>query len=370
MEADDQDHTPACDESAPIPDPTENSIALRHVADPGELIAAIPAMLGFFPTRSLVVALLGPHPEKNGVQAIGGVTRFDIDSAADPAKARGLASILESVCLDQPTSCTMMIVVDDRPTGSTTAENLLLHLAQAGIEPSHAWWVEQIAAGAEYRDLLRRGRDGYVDDPRASTVAFARVLDGHQIYASRDELTDLLAPNPDRADQVRARLGPAVARYRDDLAAARTPDRVRDHRRDRSLWVLYQISAAEETPSSAEDLATTVALLRDRTIRDIMYGLARSEYHGAAQALWRQVTSVTDGYDRAEAATLFAYSAYHHANTVLAGIAIATALDADPTHAMAQLLAIALDEHLPPEKIRRLAQAGVAVAADLGLDIA
>ncbi|MEU4711683.1 DUF4192 domain-containing protein [Nocardia salmonicida] len=368
MEADDEVHAPVFDESARDPDPVKNDVVLRRVADAGELIAAIPAMLGFFPHRSLVVALLGLHPSKDGVQAIGAVTRFDIDSAADPAETPGLTRVLKSTCLSQNACSTLMIVVDDRPTGSMTAEHLLRHFAQAGIEPRHAWWVKRIAAGARYRDLLRPGSDGRVDDPRASTVAFAQVLNGHQISASRDELTDLLALNPALADQVRAHLDRAVVRYRDDLAAACT-DRVREQRRNRIVWVLGQISTAQELPSSAQDLATTVALLRDRTIRDIMYGLARSEYHGAAEALWRQIASVTDSYDRAEAATLFGYSAYHHGNTVLAGIAIATALDADPSHAMAALLEIALGERLPAEQIRVLAEVGVSVAAELGIDI-
>ncbi|MEU4413258.1 DUF4192 domain-containing protein [Nocardia salmonicida] len=369
MEANDEVRTPECDEPVRDPDSAESDIALGRVADPGKLISAIPAMLGFCPTRSLVVALLGSHPENEGVQVIGAATRFDIDSAAGPAEARGLARMLESVRQYQKTSSTMVVVIDDRPTWSANAEHLLGHLARAGIEPSHAWWVAQIATGVEYRDLLRHGRDGSVGDPRASTVAFARVVCGHQIYAARHELADLLDSDPVLAQQVLPYRGCAVARYRDDLAAARTPDRVRDHRRDRILWVLSQISTAEEERPSAQDLARVVALLRDRTIRDIMYGLARSEYHSAAEALWRQIASATDGLDRAEAATLMAYSAYHHANTVLAGIAIATALDAEPTHAMAELLAIALDERLPPEEIRGLAEAAVAVAADLGLDI-
>ncbi|PKV81072.1 DUF4192 domain-containing protein [Nocardia fluminea] len=369
MEADDEVHAPTFDESARDPDPANDNNVLRRLADAGELIAAIPAMLGFFPHRSLVVALLGPHPSKDGVQAIGAVSRFDIDSATDPAETPGLTRVLKSICLSQNASSTLMIVVDDRPTGSTTARNLLRHLAQAGIEPSHAWWVKRIAAGTRYRDLLRPGHDGRVDDPRASTVAFAQVLDGHQISASRDELTDLLAPSLVLADQVRSHLASAVARYRDDLTAAYTPNRMREQQRNRIMWVLYQISTAEELPSSAQDLATTVALLRDRTIRDIMYGLARSEGRGAAEALWREIASATDGYDRAEAATLFGYSAYFHGNTVVAGIAIATALDADPSHTMAALLEIALGERLPADQIRVLAEVGVSVAAELGIDI-
>ncbi|MEV0774059.1 DUF4192 domain-containing protein [Nocardia salmonicida] len=369
MEPHDEVRAPEFEESARDPDPTENNNVLRRVADPGELIAAIPGMLGFSPTRSLVVASLGTHPEKDGVQVIGAVTRFDIDAAADPDEARGLARMLESVRQCQNTSSTIVVVIDDRPTGSSNAPQLLRDLAQAGIEPSHGWWVTQIAAGVEFRDLFNSDRGGSVGDPRASTVAFARVLDGHPIYAARHELTDLLDSDPVLAQQVMPYRGWAVVGYRDDLAAARTPDRVRDHRRDRILWVLSQISTAEQKRPTPQDLAMIAALLRDRPIRDIMYGLARSEYHGAAEALWRQIASATDGLDRAEAATLFAYGAYHHGNTVLAGIALATALDAEPTHAIAQLLAIALDERLPQDQIQGMAEAGISIAANLGIDI-
>ncbi|TDP28397.1 uncharacterized protein DUF4192 [Nocardia ignorata] len=177
------------------------------------------------------------------------------------------------------------------------------------------------------------------------------------------------APNPDLVDVVRSHLTDAVARDRDERAAARSPDRVLDLQRERTVWLLFQISTAQEEPVGAQNLAWAVALLRDRTIRDIMYGLARSEYHGAAEALWLQIAAATHGHDRAEAVTLFAYSAYHHDHTALARTALATALDADPTHPIAVLLATALDERLPPQQIRALAEAAVVIAADLGIDI-
>ncbi|MEV0684764.1 DUF4192 domain-containing protein [Nocardia sp. NPDC050378] len=176
-------------------------------------------------------------------------------------------------------------------------------------------------------------------------------------------------PNPALVDEVRSHLADAVARDRSDHAAARTPARIRDLRRERTVWLLFQISTAEENPVGAQDLAWAVALLRDQTIRDIMYGLARNEYHEAADALWLQIAAATHGHDRAEALTLFAYSAYHHGDTALARIALATALDADPAHPMAVLLATALDKPLPPQQLRKLAEAGVVIAADLGVDI-
>ncbi|MFE9789246.1 DUF4192 domain-containing protein [Nocardia salmonicida] len=214
MDASDEVSSPAFDESDANPGNTENNVPRRRVDDPGELIATIPAMLGFVPTRSLVMALLSPDATPERDQSIRAVMRFDIDAAADPTGAQHLLNVVESVCLRENLTSTMLIAVDNRPNGSTIAADVLHHLNRAGIEPSHAWWVGEITTGAERQDLLIFGRDGRVDDPRASTVAFAHVLGGNQIYGSRDEIADLLTPNVDLAGQLEPHIGAAADRYR------------------------------------------------------------------------------------------------------------------------------------------------------------
>ncbi|MFD4351519.1 DUF4192 domain-containing protein [Nocardia sp. NPDC058518] len=368
MEANDDVNTPAFDESDAPPGTTSDSPSRLRVDNAGELIAALPAMLGFLPTRSLVVPLLSTESTPDATESIQAVMRFDIDPVTEPAGTRHLINMLDAVCLREGFTSTMMIIVDDRPTASKTADELLRHLTQAGIEPSHAWWVEHICAGAEYQDLLSF-EHGRVDDPRTSMVACAHVLDGHQIHGSRAELTDLLTQNPELTDQVRAHLDDTDARYRHNLATATAANRAIAYRRDMVEWVFIQISTVSETPATAQDLATVAVLLRDQVVRDIMYGLADTIYHGDAQALWRQVASVTEGTDRAQAATLFGYSAYHHNNTVVAGIAIATALEADPDLMIANLLDLAMQECLRPDRIRMMAECGREIAANVGIDI-
>ncbi len=369
MEASDEISGPAFDESNADPDTTENNVPCLSVDDAGELIAAIPAMLGFVPTRSLVMALLSTDATPEGDQSIRAVMRFDIDDAADLAGIGHLVDVVESVCRRENLASTMLIAVDDRPNASTVAEDVLHHLNCAGIELSHAWWVGEITVGAAYQDLLTCGRDGRVDDPRASTVTFAHVLDGNQIYGSRDELADLLTADADLAAQLQPHIGVAADRYRDKLAEADDAGHAIAFRRETIAWILAQISTANETSPTAEDLATIVAVLRDRIIRDIMFGLSATEHRGPAEALWRQIASATQGPDRAQAATLFGYSAYHHGNTVVAGIAIAAALHADPDHVMANLLDLALRECIRPDQIHRMADTGREIAAELGIDI-
>lgn len=365
MEANDETGSPAFDARAL--DPTEHFTHL-HVDNPGELIAAIPAMLGFFPTRSLVVALLSTDSLPPGMETFQAVIRFDIDDATTRHLARQVADSVDTICLRENLASPMLIAVDDRDNAATTAVDVVFALLEAGLEPRHAWWVENIATDEEYHDLLRFGRVGRVSDPRASTVALDHVLNGRQIHGSRAELVDFLAPNPALATQVRPLIDPAATKYRDRLAATNTTDCAIHHRREATGWILAQIGVADETPRTARDLARIIVLLRDRTIRDIMYSLAATRWHGEAEALWRQIASVTDGSDHAQAATLFGYSAYYRDNTVLAAIAIDAALQADPDHTITQLFEVSLSGGIRPDQIRRLAQAGAEIASDLGID--
>ncbi len=368
MEASDDINTPSSDTSDADPDTTDKTRPRLRVADVSELIAALPAMLGFVPSQSLVVPLLSTEPAPAGTESIQAVMRFDIDSVTEPAGLRRLVEVVDTVCSREGVTSTMMIVVDDRPTALTTAHELLDQLQRMGIEPRHAWRVDHIVADATYWDLLSFDH-GRVADPRMSAVACAHVLDGHQIHDSRAELTDLLAPNPELTAQVGALLYDTAARYRHNLAVAATVNRANAYRREMIGWLLTQISTFGETPTTPQDLATVAVLLRDQLVRDIMYGLADTTGRGLAEQLWRHIASATEGTDRAQAATLFGYSAYHHNNTVVAGIAIATALEADPDLVMANLLDLAMQECLRPDQIRRMAQSGREIAAHFGIDI-
>ncbi|MEV4158311.1 DUF4192 family protein [Nocardia salmonicida] len=179
---------------------------------------------------------------------------------------------------------------------------------------------------------------------------------------------DLLAPDPDLATEVRPLIDLAATDYRDGLATATKASRAIRYRREATGWVLTQIGTADEPPPTAQDLARIVALLRDRTIRDVMFSLAATLWHRDAEALWRQIASVTAGSDRAQAATLFGYSAYLRDDTAVAASALTTALRADPNYAMAKLLAIALSDCHRLDRIRSISTAAAEIAADLGID--
>ncbi|MFD4430298.1 DUF4192 domain-containing protein [Nocardia sp. NPDC058497] len=344
-----------------------------RVQDPGELIAALPAMLGFVPERSLVVAILH-GPGRGGTAAIEAVVRFDLDGVCDPRRIDQFTACVGSICVREQATGVLAIFVDDRALsgvpGALRDVALLDALGAAGIAVRGAWSAPAIVAGARFRSLFDRAGGGVVGDPAASLVALSHVLDGRQIRRSRSELTALVVPDRQLCAQVSARLGPEVARYRGELSAAIRAGNGVAFQRRRLEWVLWQIAdTASGAPRADRELARLAATLRDRPIRDAMYGLALGDHAEAAEQLWAQLARATPGTDRAEAAALLGFSAYVRGDGPFAGVALTAAVEADAGHPMAVLLETSLQSGLRPERLRKLAHCGRQIAADLGVDI-
>lgn len=75
-----------------------DAIGRLKVDSVGELIAALPAMLGFVPARSMVMVLLSSTSDRTPARrAIRTVIRVDLDTVTEPVSAEQLVSMLESV---------------------------------------------------------------------------------------------------------------------------------------------------------------------------------------------------------------------------------------------------------------------------------
>ncbi|MGS2811542.1 DUF4192 domain-containing protein [Nocardia sp. MW-W600-9] len=347
---------------------------------PGELIASLPAMLGFFPTRSVILVLIRRSDGSDGVPAgermVRSALRFDVDAITDLPSADEMVNRLDVICENEGAVGAMAVIVDDRPRAAETACVAVRLLREMTVGLSNAWFVRAITSGARYHGLLDvhgtgldAGGTGLVADPRASPIALAQVLDGVQIRSSREEIAALLYPDPVLAAEVQPHLGPAITRYRDSLAAAVVDDQGNTHQRATAKWLLALIADFGDAGCAPADLAAVVAALRDRTIRDVMFGLAATALAPAAQQLWHLIARASTGHDRAEAAVLCGYDAYYRRHGTHAAVCLDAALQAEPSHPMAVLLHVSLTEGLHPDNIRRIAQLGLQVAADLGIDL-
>jgi hypothetical protein len=327
---------------------------------PGTLIAALPAVLGFVPEKSLVlVALEGGR--------MGAVMRADLsaeltdhlDRLAELAATSGAQDVV-AVIVDADGALCPMCSADHRELCNA----LRSELERNGVGLDSAHVVDRVEAGGSWHCVDGCGAGGAVEDPTASPMAAAAVLDGRRLYARRTDLHAVIAP----ADPARSRR--LVDTIRERAAARRSqwqsdPDGCGRRDVETALGVARRVYAGGQ-PSDAE-LAGLACGLTDVAVRDTLYALAVGADAAAAEALWSLLARCLPDPWRLEALVLLAFSAYARGDGPLAGISLEAALRGDPDHRMAGMLDTALQSGMRPEQIRELTGTGYRLAKRLGV---
>ncbi|WP_157514432.1 DUF4192 domain-containing protein [Nocardia concava] len=348
---------------------------------PGDLIAGIPAMLGFVPERSLVMVTLKRAPER-GRNYVHAAIRVNL-----PQRERGpdipLVSQVARACRGREIVSAVAVVVDDRVAAAACPgarahrphRDLIVllerELAEFGIRLATAWGVTTIKSGAPWWNLDHPYVQGRLPDPSASLVAVRRVVEeACTLYRSRSELVDLVATDEILRESVAQVLPEAAADAHRRFVRALQIDNPDAYTRAvlwRAIDVIKKMAVGQYPAPRA--LAALAVGLRDKTVRDTMFGVTAGVYSVAAEQVWLTLARSLTGPDRAEAAMLLAFSAYRRGYGTLAGVAVEAALDADPEHRMAHLLDMALRAAVPPDKLERLVRCGIDSAAVLRVDI-
>jgi hypothetical protein len=316
---------------------------------PGALIAALPAVLGFVPEKSLVLVTLSRGE-------LGSVMRVDLSARTTET----LAHVGEVAAASRPDAAIAVIVDADGAQCPMCAEDfrdladeLTEILAAQGVSLIAAHVVDRVAAGGRWHCADCCGAGGVVDDPRASPLAMAAVLDGRRLYLRRQELQEVIAT--DRPARSRRLAGLISDRLKCD-DAARREDADGSARRD----VMAAIAAAAR-------VAELGCALTDIRVRDTLYALAVAENAAEAEALWGVLSRTLPEPWRVEPLVLLAFSAYARGDGPLAGVALEAALRCSGEHRMAGMLDSALQSGLRPEQIRELAKTGYRLADQLGV---
>jgi uncharacterized protein DUF4192 len=127
-------------------------------SDISELIAAIPALLGFVPHDSLV--LLATLPETDGSPTLGPMMRVDLASAEhDPA---GCIIQWAQLLADLPVlavTCVVVGHISDETTlpARTAVDTILEVLRQRGVTSLDIVHLPEFAAGARWRSMSMPG---------------------------------------------------------------------------------------------------------------------------------------------------------------------------------------------------------------------
>lgn len=326
-----------------------------HLNRPGVLIAALPAVLGFVPEKSLVLVTIDRGQ-------MGCVMRVDLSDGlagsvghiADVAAAARPDSAIAVVVDEEGASCRMC-----NDEYRELVANLATTLAERGIELLAAHVVDRVAAGARWHCADGCGNDGTVEDPSASPLAVAAVLDGRRLYARRTELQEVIAV----ADPARSAAMAAVIPSGD----ADRPDSEARSDIEVAIEAAARVAEGERLPD--DTTARLACALTDPRVRDTLYALAVGECAGQAESLWSELSRTLPEPWRAEALVLLAFSAYARGDGPLAGVSLDAALRCDATHRMAGMLDTALQSGMRPEQIRELATTGYRLAERLGVQL-
>ena len=326
---------------------------------PGALIGALPAILGFVPEKSLVVVSV------DGGE-LGSVMRVDLsDQLVDTVGQ--LAEVVEAA---NP-SAAIAVIVDAEGARCPVCNDqyrqlcatLAGELAAHGTELWAAHVVDRVAAGGRWHCVDGCGSAGPVDDPSASPLAAAAVLDGRRLYSRRVDLHAVIAADesPRAVAVAEAIGGHALARDRscaDDLDGRA--------RRDVADVIAAIAGVADDRWPTDDELATLGCTLTDVRVRDVLFGLSIADNSADAETFWALLSRTLPEPWRVEALVLLAFSAYARGDGPLAGVALEAALAGASTHRMAGMLDTSLQSGLRPERIRELAETGYRLARRIG----
>lgn len=320
---------------------------------PGVLIAALPAVLGFVPEKSLVLVTA-----ERG--ALGCVMRVDLSD-----ELSGTLEQMVDVAAAARPDAAIVVIVDEEGAGCQVCSDeyrqlvamLESKLTDRGIELLAAHVVDRVAVGGRWHCVDGCGEGGTVEDPSASPLAMAAVLDGRRLYGRRSELQEVIAvTDPRRAA--------ALAVLIDDMPDVRSDA---DARSDVEAAIAAAARVAAGAQLTDDTLVRLARGLADVQVRDTLYALAVGESAGQAESLWAELSRRLPEPWRVEALVLLAFSAYVRGDGPLAGVSLEAALRCDGTHRMAGMLDTALQSGMRPEQIRELASTGYRLADRLGV---
>ncbi len=328
---------------------------------PAAVIAAIPWLLGFFPTQSAILVLV-----KDG----------ELLCALRADLADVMLAPEEFARHTEPThaDAAIVVLVDDLVTAHGVAcptcadaraelvDALGKGLGANGIELYGAYVVDRIEVGGRWSCFDRCGDGGLIDDPATSPAAADAKAAGRIVYASRAAaMAPVTGTDPARSARLAGLIGTTRTTTGEPLTSEQAGIAV-----TRAIATVR--SVADGGVLDDVDAAQLALALLDPQVRDALLGLAISVDAGAATALWMQMSQILPEPWRADALAMAAFSMYLAGDGPRAMEALDEALRIEPGHRLAGMLTDALAAGIRPEALCVLAMTGYRIGERLGTD--
>jgi hypothetical protein len=323
-----------------------------RAASPDAVLAVVPHMLGFYPSRSLVVLGLG---EQNRVMV---TFRYDLPDPADHDLARDIAEHACYVLGRERISAALVVGYGPDDLVAPVIGAAIARLNASGVRLHE---VLRADAGRYWSMLCDDAGccppEGRSYDPGSHPAAAAMTQAGLAAQPDRDALARTLNRPPGSAEQISRATSTALLRLSElvELAEAegdRFPKLRATRVGRRHVQRAIRLYRSGGSIDSIGHLAWLAVLLGDLQVRDDAWARMHPAYREAHCRLWTDVLrSAALDYVPAPA-SLLAFAAWQAGNGALAAMAIDRALGADPSYSMAQLLGGAVDAALPPSAAR------------------
>jgi hypothetical protein len=337
----------------PNPDacPPSSSPVMR-VSDQGELIAAIPAMIGFHPRDSLVLLATGGSSGRR----LGLCLRIDLPTPEDDGRVELIAHFVVRALLKGAPAGAVVVVIGgggDPPPHTRLVAFVVEELERHKVDVHTVLWADGTGGGARWGCYDLCGCTGVVPEPASTAYMAAVVAEGQVVHTDRSALERVVAPVDDAHLRRRERLllaaldGPL-----DGTEAAPYPVAVDTAAGVRAVDAAIADTAAGRLVLNDERVVALATALANTAVRDTALLRSAGSRAGAAEHLWAALARETPDPEAAEPAALLAVSALLRGDGALANVALDRAERAWPGHRLSRLLRVATEGGLRPSEVR------------------
>jgi len=336
---------------APEPDSSDATTFLART--PTDLIAVVPAVLGFHPRDSVVLLTFGPP---------GGAFHARVDLPVECAHQEAVTQVLiDAVVANGVRRAAVLLYTDDVELALEQARLLVDRLIDLDVDLLDVLRVDDGC----WHQVPEDGSPGTAYELETHPFTAQRVFEGHVVHRDREELADSLV-GTDEDDAVAVAL--AATRYADLVAASEeAADPVHGFLRTEARWLQQRIRTqvdadpSDEGPTergqslNAAEAGRLLVLASLVPTRDVAWAEITRETSEPHVALWRGLVRRSPRELLPGAASLLAFAAWQHGDGALAWCAIDRCLEVDPDYSMAHHVAEVLTRAVPPtvwEQIR------------------
>ncbi|MQA83722.1 MAG: DUF4192 family protein [Streptosporangiales bacterium] len=330
--------------------PTSNEPPVLRLRSPEDLLAAVPYILGFHPSDSLVaLGFAGPRGR------ITFTTRVDLP---EPDHAGGTNTVAAHVAgtLDGNAAETVMLVAYGPRRGAEPVLDLVRdRLGDLDIPVRE---VLLVVDGRYWSLCCDDPRccppEGKPCDPASSMVPAQAMLAGLTALPDRAALERSVAAAPGAVrDAIKQATRSAEIRLNDEWAGAASGQsalrrRLLDEGRRMVRDALGRYRRAGGSRLTDDEVALLGLLLTLQAVRDEAWLLIDADWRDAHLELWTDVVRRVEEVYAPAPACLLGFAAWQDGNGALAQVALGRAFEADPDYSMAHLIHDALVRGVPP----------------------